>query len=269
MVNHLFKIKIYIGYEMTRFKHQKNKFIIGVCFSLFCTFLHFQVANAKQVDYDVAGQSYEGYFLSAGKKSPLVLILHDWDGLTEYEVKRAKILQKEGYSVFAADLFGKGVRPTEVKDKRQHTGQLYKDRKKMRALIQGALDHAGKLGANTQQLVIVGYCFGGAAALEFARSGAKAAGFVSFHGGLKTPPGQNYSQTKGKVLVFHGSADKVIPLNDFAQLGKELEEQNVEHEMVTYSGAHHAFTVFGSKSYQKVADTRSWKSFSEFLSEAF
>ncbi|NRA46159.1 MAG: dienelactone hydrolase family protein [Oligoflexales bacterium] len=87
---------------------------------LFCSFFWgHKGANAKQVDYQVGGQPYEGYYLGSGKKSPLVLILHDWDGLTAYEVKRAKMLQKEGYSVFAADLFGKGVRPTEVKDKRQ------------------------------------------------------------------------------------------------------------------------------------------------------
>jgi hypothetical protein len=34
------------------------------------------------------------------------------------------------------------VRPTEVKDKRQHTGELYKDREKMRAMMKGALDAA-------------------------------------------------------------------------------------------------------------------------------
>ena len=73
----------------------------------------------------------------------------------------------------------------------------------------------------------------------------------------------------GKVLVFHGSADQAIPLDDFAQLGKVLEQEKVAHEMVTYSGAPHAFTVFGSKSYQKTADTRSWKRFSEFLAETF
>jgi hypothetical protein len=48
------------------------------------------------------------------------------------------------------ELFGAGVRPTEVKDKRQHTGALYKDREKMRALMKGALDTARKKGANIE-----------------------------------------------------------------------------------------------------------------------
>ena len=63
------------------------------------------------------------------------MLVHDWDGLTDYEIKRAHMLADQGYAVFAADLFGKGVRPTEVKDKKQHTGQLYKDRQKNASFI--------------------------------------------------------------------------------------------------------------------------------------
>ena len=85
------------------------------------------IASGNAVDYTVNGQAYEGYYISPTADAPLVLLVHDWDGLTDYEVKRANMLAELGYAVFAADLFGKGVRPTEVKDKRQHTGELYKD----------------------------------------------------------------------------------------------------------------------------------------------
>ena len=104
-------------------------------------------ASGKIVDYSVGGEPYEGYFISPGKGTPLVILIHDWDGLTDYEVKRANMLSDMGYAVFAADLFGAGVRPKEVTDKRQHTGELYKDREKMRALMNGALDTAKSRGA--------------------------------------------------------------------------------------------------------------------------
>jgi dienelactone hydrolase len=199
----------------------------------------------------------------------LILIIHDWDGLTDYEVKRADMLAELGYAVFAADLFGAGVRPKEVKDRRQHTGELYKDRARMRALIQGALDSAKAKGANTHNAVAMGYCFGGAAVLEFARSGADLKGFVTFHGGLKTPTGQNYAQTKGKLLILHGTADKNITMDQFALLAGELEANGVSHEMITYGGAPHAFTVFGSSRYREDADRKSWKRFTDFLEETF
>ncbi|MGD8296892.1 MAG: dienelactone hydrolase family protein [Desulfobacterales bacterium] len=224
-------------------------------------------ATGTVVNYEINGQSYEGYYISPSDKAPLVLLIHDWDGLTDYEVKRANMLADLGYAVFASDLFGAGVRPTEVKDKRQHTGELYKDREKMRALMTGALETAKSKGANIENAVAMGYCFGGAAVLELARSGANLKGFATFHGGLKTPEGQDYTKTQGKILVMHGSADKAITMDQFAGLTNELEAAGVTHEMITYGGAPHAFTVFGSDRYREAADKKSWKRFTEFLAE--
>ena len=224
-------------------------------------------ATGSLVTYQVNGQSYEGYYITPSKNAPLVLMIHDWDGLTDYEVKRANMLADLGYAVFALDLFGAGVRPTEVKDKRQHTGELYKNREKMRALMKGALDTAKERGAKIENAVAVGYCFGGAAVLELARSGADLKGFATFHGGLKTPEGQNYAKTRGEILIMHGSADLNITMDQFAGLAKELESAGIAHEMITYGGAQHAFTVFGGNRYQEDADKKSWKRFQEFLAD--
>ena len=223
------------------------------------------LAQGEHVTYEVNGEAYEGYWVSPGDDAPLVLLVHDWDGLTDYEVERAHMLAEMGYAVFAADLFGKGVRPTEVTDKRQHTGALYQDREKMRALLDGALSAAAAGGADTGNAVAMGYCFGGAAVLELARAGAELRGFATFHGGLGTPEGQDYSSTRGQVLVMHGTADSAITMEDFAALATELEKAGVRHEMITYSGAPHAFTVFGSDRYREDADAKSWARFSEFL----
>lgn len=224
-------------------------------------------AMGNSVLYTINGYSYEGYFVSPTPKAPLVLLVHDWDGLTEYEIKRADMLADLGYAVFAADLYGVGVRPTETAEKRRLTGGLYDNRSMMRTLLKGALDKARELGGNTTNAVAVGYCFGGAAVLELARSGTDLKGFVPFHGGLDTPDGQDYSATKGFVLVFHGTADKAVSMEQFSALAKELENTGIQHEMTTYSGAPHAFTVFGSPRYRKNADMKSWNRFTEFLKD--
>lgn len=222
-------------------------------------------ATGKTITYEVNGQPYEGYYVSPGKDAPLILMIHDWDGLTDYEVKRADMLAEKGYAVFAADLFGKGVRPTEMADRRQHTGELYQDRQKMRALMMGALETAQSNGANIGNAVAMGYCFGGAAVLELARSGADLKGFATFHGGLQTPEGQNYSKTRGDILIMHGGADTAITMDEFAELAKELENAGVSYEMAVYGGAPHAFTVFGSDRYREDADRKSWALFNRFL----
>ena len=224
-------------------------------------------AAGRPVSYEIAGEGFEGYMVSPSKKAPLVLLIHDWDGLTDYEVKRSEMLAELGYSVFAADLYGKGVRPTELKDKRRITGELYKDRERMRSLLEGALDAAKAKGLDISNAVAIGYCFGGTAVLELARSGAELKGFVTFHGGLAIPKGQDYSKTRGQVLVFHGTADKAVTMEEFAMLASELEEKKVGHEMITYSGAPHAFTIFGSERYREDADRKSWERFVDYLKE--
>jgi dienelactone hydrolase len=242
-----------------------KKFIL-VFFVILCSATS-ALAAGKFLQYNVQEKSYEGYFVSPEKKSPLVLLLHDWDGLTDYEVKRANMLSELGYAVFAVDLFGAGIRPTEETDKRQHTGELYKDREKMRSLIMAGLKAAKENGADTSNAVAMGYCFGGAAVLELARSGADLKGFVTFHGGLSTPEGQDYSKAKGKYLILHGTADTAITMDDFAKLAQKLEENGLSHEMITYGGAPHAFTVFGGDRYREDADKKSWNRFVSFLQE--
>jgi len=224
-------------------------------------------AAGELVTYKVNGNAYEGYWTSPAKDAPLILLIHDWDGLTDYEIKRADMLAEMGYAVFAADLFGAGVRPEKVEDKRQHTGELYKDRAKMRALMQAGLDEAKALGGNVDNAVVMGYCFGGAAVLEFARSGATLKGFATFHGGLATPEGQDYKQAKGTFLIMHGGDDSVVTLDDFTNLARQFEAYDVPNEMIIYGNAPHAFTVFAAGSYRKDADRKSWQRFSEWLKE--
>lgn len=224
-------------------------------------------AAGTSVDYQIDGVTYEGYFISPSPDAPLILLIHDWDGLGQYEIRRSQMLEDRGYAVFAADMFGKGVRPAQIDDRRRLTNALYQDRQMMRKLLQGALAAARNQGAKVDNAVAVGYCFGGAVILELARSGSPLKGFVSFHGGLTTPEGQNYAETKGSVLILHGTADTAVTMDDFSQLAKELEEQKVVHEMITYSGAPHAFTVFGSDRYREDADKKSWQRFLDYLKE--
>jgi len=137
----------------------------------------------------------------------------------------------------------------------------------MRVLLNGSLEAAKTQGSDIKNAVMIGYCFGGTAVLEFARSGADLKGFVIFHGGLATPKGQDYSKTKGKLLIFHGTADDNITMDEFAGLAQQLEKYKIPNEMVTYGGAPHAFTVFDSDRYREYADKASWNRFSQFLGE--
>ena len=237
-------------------------FVLGV----FIAFPFQSIQAGESIDYTVNGMPYKGYGAHAsGPSKGLVLIIHDWDGLTDYEVKRADMLAELGYDAFALDIYGKDNRPQTTEAKKAATGSLYKDRETMRERLLGSLAQARMFSAG--KTVVMGYCFGGAATLELARSGKAGtiAGYTTFHGGLATPEGQSYPADTPPMLVAHGGADTSVTMKDVASLTEQLEANGTSYEVQVYSGAPHAFTVFGSKRYRQVADEQSWEAFKDFL----
>jgi dienelactone hydrolase len=225
----------------------------------------------EPVTYEVDGVAYEGYLAEATREPRgLVIVIHDWDGLTDYEVTRAEMLADMGYDAFAVDLYGAGNRPDTTEAKKAEVGKLYNDREAMRTRILGGIETAREATGGTRAAVM-GYCFGGSAVLELARSGRgdEIAGYASFHGGLSTPDGQDYSAVNAPVLIAHGGADASIPNSQAADLATRLEDAGKDYLLEVYSGAPHAFTVFGSERYRKQADETSWTSFSKMLDSAF
>nr|WP_278003383.1 dienelactone hydrolase family protein [Nodosilinea sp. TSF1-S3] len=227
---------------------------------------------AEPVVYEIDGQPFEGYFAfnqNFGETQPLVLLVHDWDGLDDYEQRRAQMLAEQGYAAFAVDLYGQGVRPSSPDESRAQSGALRSDRATLRTRLMAGLAQAqAQTGVDGSRVVAIGYCFGGAAVLEMARAGMDLDGFVSFHGSFETPAGQNYSQTQGRILVLHGSDDPAAPMADVAQLAAELDEANVSFAMEIYGGVDHAFTVWSDAArYDGMADRRSWRALMTFLGE--
>ena len=227
--------------------------------------------TGSDLDYEVGGVPMQGY-VAANRNENVeprgtVLIVHDWDGLTDYEKRRADMLAAMGYTAVAVDVYGRDRRPTSMDENRARSGELYADRDLFRERLMGALETARGLDAATDDIVIMGYCFGGAAVLEAARAGMDVDGFVSFHGGLGTPEGQSYEGAEGPILLLHGSADPVSGMADLAALLDELQAAGVEHDARVFGGARHSFTVYGSGDYDLDADRGSWQALQEFLAE--
>jgi dienelactone hydrolase len=223
----------------------------------------------NDIVYEVSDETFEGYYATAsGEASGTVLIVHDWNGLDDYERQRADMLAEQGYDAFAVDLFGQGNRPETLDARQEATRALYSDRERMRELTLAGLAEAREQGA-AESVVIMGYCFGGAVALEIARSGEadNVAGYTSFHGGVATPDGQEWPEEVPPLLIAHGGADTSVTMEDVSGLVEELEAIEATYEIQIYSGAPHGFTVFGDERYQQRADEKSWTAFLNLLEE--
>ncbi|MCA0203067.1 MAG: dienelactone hydrolase family protein [Proteobacteria bacterium] len=213
---------------------------------------------------------FEGYVArnDAVPSRGIVLIVHDWDGLTAYERTRAQMLAAEGYTAVALDLYGTAEDPQGMEDYRRLSGALLGDREELRARLQAAMAAAESLPGAEAGRVLIGYCFGGSAALEAARAGAETQGFVIFHGGLATPEGQDYTAVTAPVQLFHGSADPASGPEDLAAALTGLSAAGVAHGAHIYGNVRHAFTVWGGRDYDAGADARSWQGLLDFLSES-
>ena len=138
----------------------------------------------------------------------------------------------------------------------------------MSARLAAGLETArAQSGVADDAAAVIGYCFGGAAVLEFARSGADVDAFVAFHSGLGAPEGATWDAVQGDLLVLHGSADPVAPMDQVATLAGTLNDAGIDYRMEIYGGARHSFTVWGSGDYDPRADLQSWNAMLTFLDE--
>jgi dienelactone hydrolase len=227
--------------------------------------------EAGPLAYEHDGTELEGYIArdtAVGERRAAVLLVHDWTGVGANVQMRAHMLARLGYVALAADIYGAGVRPTgDAASAEANT--YYADLPLLRSRVRAGFDAlAAQHDVDPDRIVVAGYCFGGTAALEFARTGAPARGIVSFHGGLITHDPSDAGAIRAPLLIFNGGADPVVPDEKVHEFQDELRAApDVQWQMTTYSGAPHAFTVPGSDRYRPLADARSWRDFVGFLFE--
>ena len=236
--------------------------------------------KSKAVEYKQGDTVLEGFSVyddAVQGKRPAVLVVHQWKGLGNYEKKRAEMLAKLGYNVFAVDIYGKGIRPNSQQDAGAEAAKYKENRALLRARVNAGLDVLKNHPlTDPQRIAAIGYCFGGTTVLELARSGADISGVVSFHGGLSTPAPADAKNIKCKVLALHGADDPFVPLKEVEAFQEEMRQAKVDWQMTFYSGAVHAFTDWtagndNSKgaAYNEKADKRSWEAMKQFFGELF
>jgi dienelactone hydrolase len=224
---------------------------------------------------DAVLQGFVSYDDAVKGKRAAVLLVHDWFGCTDHQKAQVEQLAALGYVALAADVYGKGIRPANAQEAGAEAGKYYKDRALFRARVRAGLDCLAALPqADDTRLAVTGYCFGGAGALELARSGAPLRAVVTFHGSLANPSPEDAKNIKAKVLVLHGADDPYVKQEEVKGFMDEMRGAGADWQLVQYSGAVHSFTDprAGSDNskgaaYNAAADRRSWRAMRDFLEE--
>ncbi|NEU07170.1 dienelactone hydrolase family protein [Flavihumibacter sp. R14] len=236
-------------------------------------------AQGTVVSYKDADASLQGYFVKAKSnkaKAPGIVIVHQWMGLSDHEKGAATKIAALGYHAFAADIYGTGNMPKTPQEAGEKAGYYRNNPTIFQSRIKAAITQIVKQGADPDNIVVMGYCFGGTGALEAARAAFPVKGVISFHGGLGKQAERKNGLIKARVLVLHGADDPFVPKADIDKFQEEMKEGKADWQMIYYSNAVHAFTDenLGSDNskgaaYNETAAKRSWEHMKLFLQELF
>jgi len=235
--------------------------------------------KATKIEYPAGDITCRGeYYVEPGRSGvlPVVLVAHAWDGLNDEVRDKSRKLAHEGYLAFAIDIYGEGKTYTDMADLMPALTPYMEDRALLLSRMQAAVDAARTIPeADPSRMGAMGYCFGGTAVLDLARSGTEGIrGVVSFHGGLADNGLSGPTTIDAKILVLHGEDDPLVPPQEVAEFKALMNAKQANWQLNAYSHTMHAFTRpeandpdFGAV-FNADTDRRSWRAMLSFMEEA-
>lgn len=234
--------------------------------------------SVGRLQYQASGERFSGFLAAPGKLSglrPGIVVVHDAWGVGKLVELKAQMLAELGFIALAIDLYGESIKPQSLDECRAQVARFKADPDLLRARALAGLDALKELAdVDADRLAVIGFCFGGMAALEMARAGAECAAIVSFHGLLTTSRPAHTGSVKAKILVCTGADDPLVPAADVDAFVREMREAEVDCQTIIYNGAQHSFAnPFASSNpgiaHHPSSDRRSWIAMRNHFAEAF
>lgn len=224
--------------------------VVAAIALLLCAGPALAAMQARPVEWKLGEDRFSGVLVYDDVntiKRPGLVMVPNWMGVTDLAIARAKQVAGDDYVVLVADVYGHGVRPKDKTEAKAQVMKTYADggvtlRKRTDAALTALKAQAATAPLDANKLGAFGFCFGGSAVLELARTGADLAGVVSVHGGLETYLPTAGNQVNASVLVLNGAADTSVTDAQIVAFGKEMDAAAVDWQFVNFSGARHCFT---------------------------
>ncbi|MCX7118152.1 MAG: dienelactone hydrolase family protein [Legionellales bacterium] len=235
--------------------------------------------STQDIEYHQNKAIYRGFMAfddTLPQPKPCVMIAHDWSGRNSFFCEKAKQLAAMGYVGFAVDLYGNAQTGETTDEKKALLESVISRRENVAERFLAAFDKALTLRVvDPQKIAAIGYCFGGLAVLDLARTGADVKGVISFHGLLSAPETRAACRIRSKILALHGYDDPLVPPAQVEQFAAEMTAKKADWQVHMYGHTQHAFTNPMANDdkmglhYNREADLRSWRSTESFLAEIF
>ena len=204
-------------------------------------------------------------------KRPVVLIIHEIFGLSDWAQELADEVAAAGYIAVAPDLLS-GMAPNGGRTKDFPTGvteaisKLNPDQ--VTADLNAAADYALKLPASNGKIYVAGFCWGGGQTFRFATNRVDLSAAFVFYG---VPPAADaMSRIKAPVYGFYAGNDARIDAT-IPDTITAMKAAGKTYDPVTYDGAGHGFMRAGEApdaSYaNKKARDDSWKRWKTLLAQ--
>jgi carboxymethylenebutenolidase len=169
-------------------------------------------------------------------KAPVVLVIHEIFGLTDWVRGICDQLAEHGVIAIAPDLLS-GQTFSDVDGARKAVSELPKEQ--VKADLDAASDYALKIPAANGALAACGFCWGGGWAFAYANENSKLKASYSFYG---TAADDGAKVTKIPCPVYGFYAEKDERVNATIPKAQELmRAAGKEYEPVTYKDATHGF----------------------------
>jgi len=208
------------------------------------------------------GAELPGYLKAAegGARRGPVVVLHEWWGLTEQVRGVADRLAREGFTVFAPDLY-RGQVTKEPAEAQKLMNAL--DRRQALEDISRAVEALQRATPGTK-VAVLGFCMGGALTLAAASHDGRIAAAVPFYG---IPPEQGADLTKIRcpVLGHFANIDDWCTPQRVDALEKKLQGAGVPLELHRYDAGHAFFNEQRPQVYSPQNAELAWKRSVEFL----
>lgn len=224
----------------------------------------------RQPDMELTanGRSTRGYLAvpSGDGPWPGIVVIQEWWGLNDNIRDMADRFASEGFVALAPDLYY-GETPAEPDDARKLAMAL--EIPNALQVIQSAIDHLiARADVSPKQIGVIGFCMGGALAWQAAASLPGIGTAVPCYGGGADLSPEQAAAIDVPVLAIYGELDQGVSPEVARRRAALMDAAGVQHEMVIYPNAGHAFMNDQRPSaYNPQAAEAAWRRILDHFSE--